>query len=1039
MSLFGAIPAGDLTILRSGAGACWDYLTVAPPVPVLTAQIAGPLTEDDFPRAHLDIDNVAGNLADVKPGMDVWIGATPGDHDVWVGRVRKAPVAGTLYISELGHGDPGLARSVHRRAAEDQHVTVVQTMSLWYAFPRILVSGGQGAIYRDWDDAYVDQGSKPPPVAVIRFTINGLPYQHAAAFVDPATGLLTVAADASDSFPVAPGVSIAGYLWTLPPQATLVEGALTSQSLTFTVPPGRYWIECQVTDGNGKTGTARRFLAAHTRTGTHAPLALLTVSANGDRKGWTATAQVPAASADLAEVPHGAFVLLWSELAFGGTPCASAAHTLAGWCVRESTGHGARYPTTEFEVAGPGPLLDLVPAAPQRVEVATSPAHWNQVRSGLCNIPGVTWWLLRWFTNALTLFDLRMMQHSGEDWDDTRQEGFGGQALGAPHLGGQLAGVVGTIRANFGSVSDGTFRLERNPCYRDNRTSWPVRLVLEAGDIDADMPSAAGVRANSREHRLRVGVTQADGLTFASGRSVPLRALAPDWTPAQAPGRDDLEGLAVQSQGELNALAGHHFAYVNNPLPNMDVPLARMLDVFEPADMAFVGLRVTAAQFADPVHGRAWRRLLGLRADPGADRTLNLLIQSVMLERQGTTLRVRLRAEGETRGDPGRTVPIQQPGQTAEPTPARKGLSGPAVPDAVSVDYSGEGERAQTDDDVVYVFVETPGSPSTLRVFRSTNFISGPAYAHVGTVPNPGAGAALSDAILDPTDPGKAFCVNDTGLYECPDLGATPQTWNFKSTVKAGIRLLASAYRANWLAYSEFRHQMPFSLNDFLFSVNRGASWTRVNISVIPVVTFDPDLAPGVDVDKGGGGRLYQAVVINDNGSAAFRIAAATGWGERTEDWAVGGLQVGVSECARALHIPTLTPGGSLNSAALYALADVPGEGLYQTLDGFTTVTRLRDAVGQVAASVRDGNYLAGASAGDGVVLSKDGGLSWSLEPGTGADLWPRARKTLTICGTGVLKHSTDWGRTWADKEGNLTALVGAPNWVCKKVIVAPS
>ncbi|MCZ7543220.1 MAG: hypothetical protein M5R40_06625 [Anaerolineae bacterium] len=495
---------------------------------------------------------------------------------MFVGRVRKPPAAGVLYVNETSRGDTGYPTAQQKAFADNQHVTVLATFDLWYAFPRIVEAGPDNWVfYKDYDAAFVPgasgQGAQPPPVANIG------PFRP--GFADPDTGVRVLDFNSSASFAVAPGASVASRLWDFADGTPDSSVEINPEGVAFPDDAAFRWVTCQVTDTNGKTHAARAGVWTHSDA--HPPLRV--VGVEGDTRDRTGRRMsVALHPADAAALHPGALVCYWEDVAFGGQALPAASTVFVGWVVR----HRARITPSGAEIVldleGPGHLLQRTAAVTQRVEAAASPADWTQVTPNLCHHDGVAWYLLHWHCPALLeLFDF----HWSGATTAYRRQAF---ALPMKRLGAQLDDVCARIAANFGADSAGALWLRQNPLLMRNvdRAVVATRMALDAGD----WLEVEGVEG---EHRRRVHSVFATGFYWDGAHHTALQSLAPGRAQGQGADAGQLEGMTVTGPVELNRWAGHEYARLNNPYPNITLKL-RPYDVFEPAHMEWVSLTVPA-------------------------------------------------------------------------------------------------------------------------------------------------------------------------------------------------------------------------------------------------------------------------------------------------------------------------------------------------------------------------------------------------------------------------------------------------------------
>jgi hypothetical protein len=674
MTAFGAIPEPDQTALRTGPQAAQSYLTVVPPTPMMTARINQ--AAFTYPLAQITIDSIvlAGGLAlaNIPPNVDVWIGTTAGARDVFVGRTRldnsgDVVTATTLYVEEISAGMSNIPQVAYAELANDQYITIVETESLYYALPNIVDIGGVFTTYQDWNIVYTNQNEEPRPVANITFLDGTRP----VGFVGDG-GTYRVTLSGETSFQAITGAAPASYLWNIQDGALVGGYALSDETVEVDFAQGSRWVELTVTDANAHTHTARFPLVYYDAD--NMPYRVFATNDVRNRKGRTMTVEGYPDALTLQDVPHRAMCIVWEE----GIP--ESEYTIdwfVGFAVRERAGLVEHL--SSLEIVGPVPFLDRVQSVSTRFESAAENYDWWKGIPAYVNIPGAIHWLLYWNLPALlAVFNVRFFPDSSETWGRTINPGFGSGSLGAGTVGQQLAYIAGRLPAFWGSTSDGSVVLVRDPQYLADRSEVVTRATLTlAGDLE-DL-------SFTREHVEDVGQVYASGTIYRVGAGVvATQAYAPGTTPAQGSGRPSLTGMQVSTPAEIDYLAGAHFAVLNNPF---DIQATALFpDVWEPCLGYRLALTIAGEDFDRADYGAQLRRLYDIPTDAAqSDTTRNFYVAEVQVEREGTYKRVRLRLEPEITAVAGVNVPIQQATALAGIGAASYDLSSVLLPVDISI------------------------------------------------------------------------------------------------------------------------------------------------------------------------------------------------------------------------------------------------------------------------------------------------------------------------------------------------------------------
>ncbi|MBK9747314.1 MAG: hypothetical protein IPO91_11085 [Chloroflexi bacterium] len=350
------------------------YVSVMTGSPVLTGTLSATPT---LPALTLSYTLTSGAHADVQPGMRVVI-TSPGG----------AP-KGTLSVRYAGSST---STSLPVREFADVNAAAGDTLTVYddFALTDKLVSGD--AAFAPDGAAYVDQTSDPAPVAV-----SGGWWAGWIGTDIPFTGSGSYAVDLDSSGALT-------HVWTAP-GATFVSGTSTSADPVLRyAAAGRYRVTHTVTDAsNGRSETQ------HLRVRVHdwgdAPYDCTLSSVEGDpRDGFRATFGL-FENADLAAIPDGAPVIVWTDAEAYGSAAAGRSHLIcAGYLRRDRSRGDADGDQIEFEVVSPLTRLAELPGFSKALVSVDAPTNWNEVR-GL-TVKRAIIQLLRDYTNALHLFDL---------------------------------------------------------------------------------------------------------------------------------------------------------------------------------------------------------------------------------------------------------------------------------------------------------------------------------------------------------------------------------------------------------------------------------------------------------------------------------------------------------------------------------------------------------------------------------------------------------------------------------------------------------
>jgi hypothetical protein len=519
----------------------------------------------------------------------------------------------------------------------------------------------------------------------------------------------------------------------------------------------------------------------------------------------------------------------------------------------------------------------------------------------------------------------------------------------------QFDGLASRLPATWGTASDGRFYFIRDrqyimPPFVRNATI-PTRITLTREDI-------ANIQAG-RNHKLNTSLVRGSAFIWQGEATEMKSALsqAPDLTPAQSGGgRNDIDGMIVESQTDLNWLTGAHWAVSNQPW-TFTITLTRMLDVFNPAEGDRVAITLDAADFTDPVFGSAFQRLFDQQEDPGAAVTKNFYVESVMVERPPQSSRkvVRLTLFPELTPTPGVTIPILGPGEYPEYGAlfANFNFPIPSMP-ALARTYR------TPDTKTVYALIYVP-STSVTHIVKSTNFFNlnvDATWSAAGSISSTDSAVKL---VVDPNDSTTAYALVGTNLaspstaglgrpgdtvYRTTDLTAGSPTWTSKGDAalpnntglpagsKVAGTMVMDAALTDWIAINQYERDLvpaPDETNSYLHYMSTGdwnlgaASQTLMfnsdeTLSISPEQTYF-----GMDVDENGTGNMV-AIVLNRSPSAStysYFFATAENNGAAPGDWTVyDSYNPGAGEYC---YYPKTLNDGTANDFDLLYMCGSPG------------------------------------------------------------------------------------------------------------------
>jgi hypothetical protein len=145
-----AMTSQELSLIRTDVQSSLLYLAIHNPTTVYTALVNQAFTSDDS-VVQVIYDTGVGTLADILPGMTLWVGTAAGLCDIGQARIRKTPTSTIFYLGECSE----------LLWSDNLFLTVKDEFGVW---PRHIKIGAANVAYMDFDVAYSDQHVNCSPI-----------------------------------------------------------------------------------------------------------------------------------------------------------------------------------------------------------------------------------------------------------------------------------------------------------------------------------------------------------------------------------------------------------------------------------------------------------------------------------------------------------------------------------------------------------------------------------------------------------------------------------------------------------------------------------------------------------------------------------------------------------------------------------------------------------------------------------------------------------------------------------------------------------
>lgn len=542
-----AATAGELIKFRGPGQLTKLGLAIQQPITVYTARINQTFDTLDG-VAQLTYDGGSGTLADVLPGMSVFVGSTAGARDKGILRVRKAPSATVLYIGQVSNV----------QFAEDDYLTVVDAMALWQ---RDIVAAG-GVVLMDYDipfGSYFNGGCIPRigPIAAVLELVDG-----SVTFNPP---------DPTDSA-CYDGATVSSYLYEAPGAASTADMDTSAPEWTYDT-AGQYRWSCTITDSLGRETTSYRWIFVDPD-----PLVFeLTSNPVGDlQSGYWQFAVTLFEDATTADIYERALVTLYAAKEYYNGE-AGAIGKIAGyeniectgWIDGESITHDPDAGTVTFTVLGPGYWLGKMRAFPFELQdTSGSPTSWKEITE--LTVDKALAHLLFWTSTAPFVMDCYFTG------DTTRK-----QIITEPSgsLKSQLDAIaLNNIFARTQTNNLGQLYVEIDQQLMDTTVRAALPVVQDITTVD--YLGALDIQRSTSEKACMVELGGYEAYDGASLLQIYSRA--PGNSPITFGEPRSYNNYIFADQDECNRVAGALLAAENNEFEPFDISLSannRLIDI----------------------------------------------------------------------------------------------------------------------------------------------------------------------------------------------------------------------------------------------------------------------------------------------------------------------------------------------------------------------------------------------------------------------------------------------------------------------------
>ena len=573
------ITTKELGLLRSRPHSTTLWLSIYKPSTVLSCMVndAG----IGVGAYKITYDTVtAGSYTNIKSGMTMLVGTAAGASDVGRIRVRSA----TNTVITVAENDDIVWK-------DNLYLTVISFFEVWPIFPYFVQDGDVVYQYKDYDIPYTNQNGAGLGAMICMGC-------HYAGFKDDAvyysaTGTVDVR-----------GVGVSSYNWTFEGGSTGTSTLETPGYVTYST-PGHYTTTLSVTTSGSATDVSYRHISIYDRPGEGTYLPIMkwemdTLSGSRDEGGYTVGLKV---YENIDDVVDGALVVIFADDVYGdnntdsigGNSDHRQSIVFTGYVLENSIQYNYRDSVVSFEVGSVTQRMKDMEGPIISVDSAANPSNWYEIED--LNILKLLYHYYKEHSTLLLTTDLRYI---GTNYPLKNQD------TNASSLYDAINSVIeSTLFGKLVADRQGNIWAETGVEAIENAT----------GTIQVGMPITRRDWINEPEFDYvtnpPLSYLEAGGVAWSgisTGTWEAYYASAPGDTHNYFGNVEEHQGLALQSQAELNQMVGNVFAYENAQYPvlafdiagnyrNFDIAPQEQQLVTISADDTYKGIELTNHPF----------------------------------------------------------------------------------------------------------------------------------------------------------------------------------------------------------------------------------------------------------------------------------------------------------------------------------------------------------------------------------------------------------------------------------------------------------
>lgn len=541
------LTAPDLLLLRERPHRTELYLSIYKPEIIMKCQVDVGTGSIGRGAMIVPYDTVSeGSYTGTFADLTILVGSSDGASDV--GKVRMRTGTSSEFM---------VAENSDISWEDDLYLTVLNYVDIWTVYPRIIPdpSGAPKEVifYKDYDISYSDQNT-----ILGSFPCAG---PHRAAFLENGIASLYYTATGTVNVNGETGT----YLWEFEDGTPPVSTDETPGIVTYDA-PGHHKTTLIVSTPLGGEDITHRFVSIYDRpeNGSHTPILKWELSGlSGSRAEGGYTAQIKVWE-NINDIQDNALVVIFADdwygntkRSLGGNASGGATNNCSnivfvGYVIKGTIRYNYRESSVEFGIGSPTEIMRQADGFAISCESKETSTTWFEIDD--MTVPKAIYHYLHWHSTVLKVADF---QYTGDNrrhqyFDTDRESLFDAidNFLRTGLYGEMISDRQGKLWAEIDVPAEHNFY---------NSTGTTTMMLTNQDWI--------GEPDIEERQMNEVSYLEAGGIAYdgpIAGTFSALMSQAPGITPAYRGKAEQLQGLILLDQAQLNDLTGDIFAYKNS-------------------------------------------------------------------------------------------------------------------------------------------------------------------------------------------------------------------------------------------------------------------------------------------------------------------------------------------------------------------------------------------------------------------------------------------------------------------------------------------